>query len=286
MVLDEKCVTHGWSAITSAATHSQLAGVLAGFLFTGIVLLFERASRDHAQTIALFTSTFLVLALDSYEFSLIAGVVVTEGRGREECPLIWSQGMPASGSLAVGATALTCGVAWLLSDYSGPTSGSSDSAPSKYMTALGGAVVSVMILGSMPLLTATTIDYFQAVYQGNGIESARYATLAIGSVLTFSGTALTVWRTYRRITQNGQLRHPRVLPTATFVMLGYAFAGLVFTGLISLSSVDTMNDPSLIIVGFGFALGMLVPGFIIGILLPLSIPSSGQTAPSNQGAAP
>ncbi|WP_433734180.1 hypothetical protein ACQP0C_18795 [Nocardia sp. CA-129566] len=114
---DGKCTTHGWSAITSATTHSQLAGVLAGFLFTGIVLLFGRTGRDYTQTIGLFTGAFFVLAVNSYEYSLIAGNTPPEATFAEQCALVWSQMMPASGLLAVGGTALTCGVSWLLSDH-------------------------------------------------------------------------------------------------------------------------------------------------------------------------
>ncbi|MGN2640500.1 hypothetical protein ACTD5D_30900 [Nocardia takedensis] len=270
---NEKCMPHGWSVVESAATHSQLAGVLAGFLFTGIVLLFGRSGRDYSQTIALFTGSFFVLALDSYQSSLIAGYTADE-KVPGHCVAIWSLMMPASGSLAVGAAALACGVCWLLTDHVASSGTPTTSAESGVnLSKLGGAVVFVMILSTLPLLTATTRDYFFAVSGGREQRVGVVATIATGALLTFVGLVLASWRTYRRrrpsVSRDDQ---PKYLPLATYALLGYALLGLVFTGIISMPSTESLSDPGLLILVPGYVLGLLAPGLIIGVLLAGSVP--------------
>ncbi len=290
-VTDQDCTTHGWSIITSAATHSQLAGVLAGFLFTGIVFLFTRSGRDHTQTIALFTATFFVLAIDSYEYSVIAGNKPAEGKFGEQCPYIWSQMMPAAGSLGVGGAALTCGVTWLLADHAA-TSPHVPVSPNRWrfrrtpppppsppllrpdhtLSKLGGLVVTAMIIGTMLLLIATTLDYFESVYsRRSGV--LLVLTLVVGFFFIISGVSLTVRRTYKWVS-GSTLGHPKWLPTAIYVTILYGLLSLVYTGIVTLIGVDAAGGPGGIVVSISFILGLLAPGFLIGVLLPGSVPSS------------
>lgn len=55
MTPDELCTSDTWSPLTAASTHSQLAGVLGGFLITAIALLFDRNSREAVHILALFS---------------------------------------------------------------------------------------------------------------------------------------------------------------------------------------------------------------------------------------
>lgn len=288
---DQDCTTHGWSIITSAATHSQLAGVLAGFLFTGIVFLFTRSGRDHTQTIALFTATFFVLAIDSYEYSVIAGNKPAEGKFEEQCPFIWSQMMPAAGSLGVGAVALTCGVTWLLADHAS-TSPHVPVSPFRWrfrrtaalppsplpmrpdhtLSKLGGLVVGAMIVGTMLLLIATTLDYFESVY-GHVSVTRLALTLIAGFFFIISGVTLTARRTYKWVS-GSTLGHPTWLSWATYMTILYGLLSLVYTGIVTLIGVDAAGGPGPVVVSFSFVLGMLGPGFLIGVLLAGSVPSS------------
>ncbi|WP_433598955.1 hypothetical protein ACQPXH_25100 [Nocardia sp. CA-135953] len=290
-VTDQDCTTHGWSIITSAATHSQLAGVLAGFLFTGIVFLFTRSGRDHTQTIALFTATFFVLAIDSYEYSVIAGNKPAEGRFEEQCPFIWSQMMPAAGSLGVGGVALTCGVTWLLADHAStsphvpfsphrwrfwrtppPPSSPLPTRPDHTLSKLGGLVVAAMVAGTILLLIATTLDYFESVYgHRSGILFAL--TLVVGISFVISGVTLTFRRTYKWV-RNSTLGHPKLLSWATYVTILYGLLSLVYTGIVTLIGVDVAGGPGNVVVSISFVLGLLGPGFLIGVLLAGSVPSS------------
>src|SRR5262245_6476686 len=97
-ILMNGCPTHGWSVIASASMDSQLAGVLAGFVFTGIVLLFGRHGPKNIQALGLFCAAFVALGFDSYLFGELSG-----GISDPFCVRIWTEEMTAAGMLAVGA---------------------------------------------------------------------------------------------------------------------------------------------------------------------------------------
>ncbi|QGN45814.1 hypothetical protein GKC29_02385 [Micromonospora sp. WMMC415] len=82
------CEHLDWSPIESAASHSQLAGVIASLLFAGmIVLLTDRGKTiKHTYALMLLTSSFFILALDSFLFSVIAGERHAVAHG----PRLWS----------------------------------------------------------------------------------------------------------------------------------------------------------------------------------------------------
>ena len=104
--------------LTSAASISQLAGVLGGFLITAIALLFDRSNRESVHTIALFSSAVLILMLDSYLFSIMTGSVVPDdGDRRGICSIVWTQGAVSTGMLAAGTTALFGGLGWMLASH-------------------------------------------------------------------------------------------------------------------------------------------------------------------------
>ena len=110
---DTSCTSDQWSMLSSAASYSQLAGVLGGFLITAIALLFDRSSREGVHTLALFSSAVLILMLDSFLFSLMTGTQVPDdGDRRGICAIAWTQGAVATGMLAAGATALFGGLGW------------------------------------------------------------------------------------------------------------------------------------------------------------------------------
>jgi hypothetical protein len=103
------CLSNGWSVVTSAPSNSQLAGVLAGFVFTGVIILYASPGPRAARTIALLCAAFVVLGFDSYLFSSISG-----NDADPLCGRVWSEAMAASGMLAVGGVALVGAIGWLL----------------------------------------------------------------------------------------------------------------------------------------------------------------------------
>lgn len=108
----EVCTVDGWSIVASASSNSQFAGVLAGFLFAGFLILFSKEGPKNAQTMSLFVATFVLLGFDSYLFSSVTGSVADP-----ICARVWHEGVIASGLLALGAVALVCGIGWLVIDF-------------------------------------------------------------------------------------------------------------------------------------------------------------------------
>jgi hypothetical protein len=69
-----------WSPILAAGPQSALSGILAGFVFTGIVVVLStkpaanvshvNKSKQRSYALQLFTAAFITLALDSYFSSI------------------------------------------------------------------------------------------------------------------------------------------------------------------------------------------------------------------------
>jgi hypothetical protein len=108
------CASTGWSAVTSATANATLAGVLAGFMLNGIVLLLSRRSdrtqgAGYAQAAALLFTAFIALGLDSYLFGLVTG-----DHAVPACRRAWTEAMFAAGLLGLGAVAVVAGIVFLL----------------------------------------------------------------------------------------------------------------------------------------------------------------------------
>lgn len=154
--------------MTSAASISQLAGVLGAFLITAIALLFDRSSREAVYTLALFSSAVLILMLDSYVYSIITGTVTPEDGDRHAiCAIVWSQGVLATGMLATGTTALFGGLGWMLASHA--VNKASDQNPDEigpycFLAALGGWLTFGSTMATTLIISETAIDYLQFMY--------------------------------------------------------------------------------------------------------------------------
>jgi hypothetical protein len=107
------CLILGWGTTLSAPLSSQLAAVLAGFVFTSIVFLISREGRTHSRALGLFCAAFVVLGFDSHLFAVLSGSVNDPFCGR-----VWTQAVTASGLLGTGAMAIITGIIWLLPNQS------------------------------------------------------------------------------------------------------------------------------------------------------------------------
>ena len=106
------CPTTPWSAVASAQANAALAGVLAGFMFGGIVLLLgQRSTSRRLQAMSLMLAAFVVLGLDAYLFGLVTGETAAL------CRRQWTEAMIAAGLLGVGVVAIVCGLGLLLNSY-------------------------------------------------------------------------------------------------------------------------------------------------------------------------
>lgn len=105
------CAELEWSPLGSASSHSQLAGVLAGLVFAGIVVLFSDRNPNTQRTraVVLFSGSLLALVVASLIFGVIAGEQV--------CAKAWTETVPASGLLGLGALGVFAGISWLFNAY-------------------------------------------------------------------------------------------------------------------------------------------------------------------------
>jgi hypothetical protein len=75
-VVHTVCSPTVWSAVSSALANATLAGVLAGFMLNGIVMLLggkSVRSPGYVQAACLLFAAFVALGLDSYLFGLVTG---------------------------------------------------------------------------------------------------------------------------------------------------------------------------------------------------------------------
>ncbi|UXA06244.1 hypothetical protein KXD96_25815 [Mycobacterium sp. SMC-2] len=182
------CTSDQWSTIASAASTSQLAGVLGGFLITAIALLFDRSSREGVHTLALFSSAVLILMLDSFLFSLISGTHPPEEGNRQYiCAVAWTQGNLATGMLAAGTTALFGGLGWMLASHAVnkvPRDDPADIRAYCFLADLGGWLTFGAAMATTLIMSETNIDYLHFVL---GHRPALWMT---GAIVTFCALAI------------------------------------------------------------------------------------------------
>jgi hypothetical protein len=109
-----------WSPVVAAGPQSALSGVLAGFVFTGIVVVLSTSPDPNSQpheraqyrryALQLLASAFIIFALDSYFTPITAGELACN-RAKAETVL-------TGGTLGTGALMLLAGLGWLLVTYS------------------------------------------------------------------------------------------------------------------------------------------------------------------------
>jgi hypothetical protein len=108
------CATTGWSAVTSALANATLAGLLAGFMLNGIVVLLSRQPEPgqrvgYLQGASLLFAAFVTLGLDAFLFGLVSG-----DQTRIACRRAWSEAMFAAGLLGLGTVAVVVSIVFLL----------------------------------------------------------------------------------------------------------------------------------------------------------------------------
>ncbi|WBB88140.1 MULTISPECIES: hypothetical protein [Micromonospora] len=246
------CASHGWSIVTSASTNSQFAGALAGFVFTGIVVLFAMRGARYTHTLAVLAPTFVMLGFDSYIFSHVTG-----SAGDDLCARVWTDGMFASGMLGVGAAGVVTGACWLLAAHldnpeqpSGSNTGQESAAAEAGSINLPwlAAIIMYGVTVAIVLLLAMTADHYLRVVTR---EDDSAWLLAIWSVPALVLMAMIVLALIRR--RRGQLPEwregkgkvfwQRSLRFAVYGMLLYAVITPVVAGLFASASDAWWGSP-------------------------------------------
>jgi hypothetical protein len=287
------CVSHGWTMISVAATNSQMAGVLAGFVFSGIIILFTRRGPRDTQALGLLCAAFVVLAFDSFLFSFVTG-----GASDPHCARVWGEGLVACGMLAVGAVAVVNSICWLLAahvdDIRAENASRHVAEPALInLDRLARWMVHGVIVGCALWLAMTTRDYLGIVYDGN---VPSWLDWSVGTVpLTVGVTALALAAPRARRTRRQEVgsptNHPRpvTLSVATFGTLTYGIAAPIFLGLLKSFPDHWWNDQALAVTVGTLATALFVPGLLLVSLVlavpPFALRSTGHSKPAGVGRA-
>lgn len=274
--MNNGCSTHGWSVIASASMDSALAGVLAGFVFTSIVLLLGRRGPKDIQALGLFCTAFIALGLDSHLFGVISG-----GTPDPFCVRVWSEEMVAAGMLAVGAMAIITGISWLLASHLDSTVESSEaSVPSQPHRVINlDRLVQLMAYGVgvtvTLLLAATTYDYLSIAYPTQVPTPLSWTAFAFASTAFVSVVASGIATLRTRYASHKYVARTNLanagLRVAAYGILGYAVAGPVFVGFISELRPNWWRPPSDLVVGAAITGGLALPALLL-IALVVAVP--------------
>jgi len=155
--------------VTSAQANATLAGVLAGFMLNGIIVLLSRNLETFRQVraLGLLFAAFVALGLDSYLFGLVTGDSV--------CGRAWTEAMLAAGLLGMGAVAIIAGFGLLVAEY--VPRGEERAESVKMLQVLFNVLRAGVAAVVLALLFMTSWNYLYAV-RGNSVPTWAKLCLA------------------------------------------------------------------------------------------------------------
>jgi hypothetical protein len=268
------CTANGWSIITSASANSQLAGLLAGFVFSGIAILVTRPGVKNAQALTLFCAAFPVLGFDSYLFSLVSG-----GNADPICLRVWSQGEAASGMLGVGGLAVVTGISWLISSHLAdhaevPTH---EIAAQAAIMATLNRISRFMVHGAMIaitlLLAATALDYLVVAAGFKGPAWLAGTAVASPPLVVAGAALLLALRRSRRHPEKPNSSQAAPIPKiAAYGTLSYAVIVPLFAGTIAHLPTSWWDSMRMVIVPVSLTIGLFIPAALLVLLVHATPP--------------
>jgi hypothetical protein len=261
------CVMNGFSIIAAAQANSNFAGILAGFLFFGLIYLLGRDEK-RGEIVLLFTASFMILAYSSFLFARVSGYSAPSDPV-SFCKGVWVVGMIAFAMLVVGVATMIVGLGYVLVSYD-PQSDRTHLRRLATVTTLGILVVAVFLL-------FTSFNFYDEL-----LNRPRHhlilslSVLAIVIVLVLSAVTYT---TSRGPGDRRKIRD-RYIDCSVYVIGGFALAGAVVTG------IATRIDPSpwvawlFIIVSLGF------PAIIVVLLAGGTVDGNDENARLQEAATP
>jgi hypothetical protein len=290
-LLDGHCVSANfpWSIVDSSTPNAHLAAVLAGFMVTAVVFLLRRESDEkdsasRAHTIAMFLTGVVILGLDSYLFGSIAsmhpvtqtqnGIESVRPEAQYVCTVVWTQGMVASGMLAVGGTLLVAGLGWTTTQFA-----KNAKSESVFFACLGNIVTWAITVTCLAALVDTAVMYIHsmsappfnvsmakgtAVVFLIGLAAAAICTLLIG--IRTVGLWCRLSKNRRWLDETNEV-NPRyaALATANIFTIALAVGGPTFGYL------NHPHPPSVATMWFAVIGCVLLPAAIF-IFIAYSVP--------------
>jgi hypothetical protein len=275
--------TGSWSPIASAGPQSALSGILAGFVFTGMVVVLstkpdagvqpgasaDYKSKQRSFALQLLAAAFISLALDSYITSITSGELICARANAESA---WS-----SGTLGIGAVMLLAGLAWLLVTYSERTEDLGTIL--QWMMGAVGVLIIVM-------LAISAMGFGDTLLQKRSQAFEDAAPWVIAAALT--ATVLILVRRHWKGGDTSQLAasDDPVSPTvrrSALLALADAVLSAILTGVTSATPTDWWTHPSSLLVGGIVVFAMVLPGVALVASVPPTIAAlTGRHMPASK----
>lgn len=220
--------------IASSVIYSQLTGVLAGVLFTGMVLLVTikpaRAAEEARRTsLEYLVPSFFAAVVATFFYGVIAG----EG----SCPRANIESLSTSGLIAIVALGSFISLAWLLTSVEAHA-GLAD------VTAACIAFVGLLVVAQVAITIADTQTRF---HQEGTMASILTGAYLLGGLGMVTATSL-LWRKAPQRLRNPI--HQRVRRAGKWLILVVMFANILVFNLAANSRSDTLDydkDHSLVL---------------------------------------
>jgi hypothetical protein len=237
------CVMNGWSIIASAQADSNFAGILAGFLFFGLIYLLGKDEK-RGEIVLLFTASFIILAVAGYLFSRVSGFSAPASPDPATpsfCKGVWMEGMIAYSMLVVGAATMIVGLGYVLVSYD-PKS------ERAHLRRLATVATAVVLVGAIFLLFTSVNFYDELLDRPNLTLTWVLSLLAIVVVVSLSCVAYTSTRG-----PGGRRRiRDKYIERAVYVIGGFGAAGTLLTGITARIEPSRWVSWLVIIVSLGF----------------------------------
>lgn len=243
------CGSNGWSIVTSAQANSNFSGILAGFLFFGLIYLLGRDEK-RGEIVSLFTASFIILAFASYLFSRVSGFSAPSDAHAtaSACKEAWMAGMIAIAMLVVGAATMIIGLGYVLVSYD-PES------ERRHLQRLATVTAGGVLVGATLMLFTSVNFYDELLDRPNQTLTWTFIVLAVVLVLSVSGVTYT----FSRGPGKRQIRDTYI-EWAVYVIGGFGISGTILTGVAARIDPSRWVSWLVIIVSLGF------PAIIVAML--------------------
>lgn len=266
----EVCGNLDWTFLGAAASHSQFAGVLAGFVLAimGILLARDGSNTKRALALTLFSAAFFVLAVDSVLFGVIAG--------ERTCMRAHTEGLVASGLLALGAALALAGMAWLFDisiDNTDPAR--KGLVKMAVLTAYGTQAVGIF-------LVTVTVHGYQ--YDLNSAKYWKHGSLPAWTIWAYAIPVLAILAVMIKFRPRNVAAHGHALRFASYYAVAYTLASVVLFGLTMGTKQDLWEPAATTSLTYISAVWTLVLPIIGLLALCLAIPRGSPSSPARPGS--
>jgi hypothetical protein len=261
------CVMNGFSIIASAQANSNFAGILAGFLFFGLIYLLGKDEK-RGEIVLLFTASFIILAYSSFLFARVSGFSAPPDP-ISFCKGVWMVGMIAFAMLVAGVAIMMVGLGYVLVSYD-PESDRTHLRRLATLTTLG------VLVGAIFLLF-TSFNFYDELL--NRPHHRRILVLSVLAIVVVFALSAVTYTTSRGPGGRRQIRD-NYIDCAVYAIGGFGLAGAVLTGFVT--RIDPSNWVSLlvIVVSLGF------PAIIVVLLAGGTVDLKDENARVKEAATP